>query len=308
MREDIMETLRLRHVLAPTDLSESGAAALKYARLFADRTNATLTVLYCDPILYPFETIAGVSAAAVYVPTPEQQAQIEAQVSKCAEPWLHGRPYGVAVHIGQPVPLILRAAEEWRTDLIVMGTHARHGWRRAILGSVNEGVLHGSRCPVLTIRNHRLPSDDGRVAISKIVCPVNFSDVARDSLRYAAQVADAFNAELIVIRVIEPGQPENVAANAERLREWAGADVEGAYSYRELVLRGGAAERVLDAIDDAGADLLVVGAQHRLFRDATVIGTTTERLVRFASCPVLVVTRETVIGAATPATREAAHA
>jgi nucleotide-binding universal stress UspA family protein len=56
-------------------------------------------------------------------------------------------------------------------------------------------------------------------------------------------------------------------------------------------VRGGPAERVLDCADDVGADLLVVGAQHKLFRDATVVGTTTERLMRFASCPVLVVPR-----------------
>jgi hypothetical protein len=38
----------------------------------------------------------------------------------------------------------------------------------------------------------------------------------------------------------------------------------------------------------------VIGAQHKLFRDATVIGTTTERLIRFASCSVLVVPRQVV--------------
>ena len=56
-------------------------------------------------------------------------------------------------------------------------------------------------------------------------------------------------------------------------------------------MRGGPAERVLDCADDLDCDLLVVGAQHKLWRDDTVIGTTTERLIRFASTPVLVVPR-----------------
>ncbi len=51
---------------------------------------------------------------------------------------------------------------------------------------------------------------------------------------------------------------------------------------------------MLDCADDVGADFLVIGAQHKLFRDETVIGTTTERLIRFAPCPVLVVPRETM--------------
>jgi hypothetical protein len=46
--------------------------------------------------------------------------------------------------------------------------------------------------------------------------------------------------------------------------------------------------------DDIGSDFLVIGAQHKLFRDSTVIGTTTERLIRFSSCPVMVVPRQAV--------------
>jgi len=39
-------------ILAPTDLSESSIPALRYARLFADRFSAKLTVMYTDPIVY----------------------------------------------------------------------------------------------------------------------------------------------------------------------------------------------------------------------------------------------------------------
>ena len=292
-----METLAIRHILAPTDLGDSGVIALRYARLFADRTSAKLTVLYCDPVIYPVDAV-GPAATMLFVPTLEQEEQIRAEIKEHSDPIMEGHPYDALVQIGAPVPVILRAREELKADLIVMGTHGRHGWRRALLGSVNEGVLHGSPVPVLTVRDQKLPGAAGRVAITKIVCPINFTDVAREALRYAAKIADKFNAELIVVHVVEPDALEDVAAGAERLRAWAGPDVQGVYAYRELVLRGGAAERVLDAIDDAGADLLVLGAQHHLFRDATVIGTTTERLVRFASCPVMVIGRRPVRAAA----------
>lgn len=283
--------LTIGHVLAPTDLGESGVAALKYARLLADRTKAKLTALYCDPVLYPVDAI-GPTAAMLFIPTPEQEKEMVAELKKHVDPWMEGRPYEAMVNIGSPVPLILRVADELATDLIVMGTHARHGWRRAILGSVSDGVLHGSKCPVLVVGAHKVPGADRRVAITRVVCPINFTDIAREALRYAAKIADEFSAELTVVHVIEDPNGEAIAINAERLREWAGADVSGAYAYRELVLHGGAAERVLDCVEDIGADLLVVGAQHRLFRDSTVIGTTTERLIRFSNCPVMVVSRE----------------
>ena len=290
-----MNALSIRNVLAPTDLGESGVAALKYARLFVDRTKAKLTALYCDPVIYPIDAV-GPSSAMLFVPTPEQEEKMREDLRKHVDPVMEGRPYEAIVNIGAPVPVILRTSYEMNADLIVMGTHARHGWRRALLGSVSEGVLHGSRCPVLIVGAHKVPGHDPRVAIHRILCPTNFTDVARDALRYAAKLAAALNAELIVVHVMEQGEHEDVANNAERLREWAGPDVIGAYAYRELVVRGGAAERVLDCVDDVAADLLVIGAQHRLFRDSSVIGTTTERLIRFATCPVLAIAREPVAG------------
>jgi len=115
-------------------------------------------------------------------------------------------------------------------------------------------------------------------AVTKIVCPINFSDVSRDSLRTAESIARMFGCELVVVHVVENAADERAIP-----------ELPANCTYRQIVLRGGAAERVLDYIEDAGADLLVIGAQRKLFRDATVIGTTTERLIRFAHVPVLTV-------------------
>ncbi|HET8797396.1 MAG TPA: universal stress protein, partial [Thermoanaerobaculia bacterium] len=126
---------------------------------------------------------------------------------------------------------------------------------------------------------------------TNILCPVNFSDVARESLRYAANLAETFHARLTIVHVLESDEVTNLTADEERVRQWVAPELRARCSYREVVVRGGPAERVLDCAEDLEADLLVVGAQHKLFRDATVIGTTTERLIRFASCPVLIVPR-----------------
>jgi nucleotide-binding universal stress UspA family protein len=201
-----------------------------------------------------------------------------------------GRPWDIEVTVGQPIPTILAEARERKADLIVAGTHLRHGWRRALLGSVSEGIIHGADCPVLTVATR-----DAHVvtpyAITSIICPVNFTEVARDSLRVATRIAEVFGANLTVLHVIEDGEIADAGADAEKIRNWIGPDMQTVRSVREVVVRGGAAERVLDTADEMSADLLVVGAQHKLFRQATVVGTTTERLIRFASCPVMVVPR-----------------
>ena len=53
---------------------------------------------------------------------------------------------------GAPAETIVRAAKEWSADLIVIASHGRTGVRRALLGSVAEGVMRSAPCPVLVVR------------------------------------------------------------------------------------------------------------------------------------------------------------
>jgi nucleotide-binding universal stress UspA family protein len=143
---------------------------------------------------------------------------------------------------------------------------------------------------VLVVGDQRRVRGDVAPAVTKIVCPVNFSEVAMDALREAAALAGSFDAELIAVHVLEPGV-DPIGNEEEQLRDWTAPLLPPAARYRQFILRGDPAERILESVDDLAADLLVAGAQHTLFRNATVIGTTTDRLVRFAPCPVLVIPR-----------------
>lgn len=56
------------------------------------------------------------------------------------------------VEVGKPADVILKVAAEWKADIVVVGSHGRGGVRRLVLGSVAEGVMRRSRCPVLVVR------------------------------------------------------------------------------------------------------------------------------------------------------------
>ena len=56
------------------------------------------------------------------------------------------------IHVGKPASEIVRTAKEWPADIIVIGSHGRHGIQRALLGSVAEAVVRHAPCPVLVIR------------------------------------------------------------------------------------------------------------------------------------------------------------
>jgi nucleotide-binding universal stress UspA family protein len=172
-----------------------------------------------------------------------------------------------------------------------MGTHGRRGWRHALLGSVAEQVLHDAVTPVLTI-TPSLPDPARFRKIRKIVCPVNFTRVAREALTHAAELAEAFDAELLIVYVAEGMHPSRMAEVEQAFAQWVEPQVQLRCSYERLMTEeSDPAERILAIAEQSDADLLVLGAQHRRFQDTTVIGTTTERITRFARCPVLTVMR-----------------
>lgn len=278
-------------ILAPTDMGPATLPALRYARLFAAGFHAELTVLYSDPIIYPIDVVGP---SALIVSSPRHEAALRGELVEYATAVLGDQPYNARVTAGQPIPSILECARELPADLIVVGTHLHHGWSRVLLGSVSDGVLFRSECPVLTVAADDRALPERVESIKTIVCPINYSDVALDSLRAARRLAQIFGADLVAVHVIERDELASSSEEERRVRSWIAPELDGVCSYRELVLRGGAAERVLDCAEDAGAGLIVVGAQHTFFRNATVIGTTADRLIRFASCPVFVVPRQAV--------------
>lgn len=285
-----MDSLKIRRILVPTDLSEPAHHALVYARLFAERLHAHVDVVYADPVLPPLSFFDNPAAIINVLPAAEEEKNLEQRLREEAISTLGPTiPFAVKVVEGSAFPMIVKMAQELRSDLILIGTRGLRGWRRTFLGSLTSDILHATDRPVLTVK---LIDGNQSPKLARILCPVNMTDVARESLRAARSLAADFGAELIVAHVVDTDEEKTTAGPL--LRRWLEESGMGDVQWRDLVLHGGTAERVLDCIDDLGIDLLVIGAQHKVFSDETIIGTTTERLLRFANCPVLTITRREV--------------
>jgi universal stress protein A len=141
-----------RHILAAVDLSEEAIQVLDKARAEADRHGARLSVLsVVKPLIqvYGGIAIAPVAGGAASI---EEQALDQAR-SRLAE--LAGR-YRIAaadahVLLGAPAADVREFARTSGADLIVIGTHGRHGLGR-LLGSTATSVLHGVDRDVLVVR------------------------------------------------------------------------------------------------------------------------------------------------------------
>jgi nucleotide-binding universal stress UspA family protein len=138
--------LPLGTILHPTDFSENSEFALKVACALARDYNARLILLHVIPppmVIYA----GGPVPAETWPSTEEVQEKLR---------HLEGRVHKVRVESqvleGDPVDMIVRAAEETSSDVIVMGTHGRTGLGRLLMGSVAESVIRKAPCPVLSAK------------------------------------------------------------------------------------------------------------------------------------------------------------
>jgi nucleotide-binding universal stress UspA family protein len=138
--------LPLGTILHPTDFSKNAEFAFRVACALARDYNARLILLHVIPppmVIYA----GGPIPAETWPNTEEAQEKLR---------HLEGRAHKIRVESqvleGDPVDMILRAAEETGSDVIVMGTHGRTGLGRLLLGSVAESVIRKAPCPVLSAK------------------------------------------------------------------------------------------------------------------------------------------------------------
>lgn len=277
-----MSTASLQRILVPVDLSDFSAVALRWAALFQRRLGARLTVLYASQPWIPIDIMEGPAAYALQTST-EFRERMDRDLREYVETHLQAGHDAVETRIVEdsPAQAILSTAESIDADLIVMGTHGHTGWRRALLGSIAEKVVHHTDRPVLCI------PPGASETIGKILCPVNFTPLARVALEHAATLAETFDAELLVVHVMDTSDPD--AGIEGEFAAWIEPHVRSRCRYAHVLASGNAAEETIRLANDAHADLIVLGSQHKRFADASVIGSTTERVIRFAKRPVMAV-------------------
>jgi nucleotide-binding universal stress UspA family protein len=127
---------RIRTILCPTDFSEYANYALPYATSIARRTNARIILLHTTDLLVQHPELLMQKFPDL---TTYHEQGDEVKVEK-----LVGRDV-------EPENTIVRIAEEYEADLIVMGTHGARGLRRVQIGNTTEEVVRRTSVPVLTI-------------------------------------------------------------------------------------------------------------------------------------------------------------
>jgi len=143
----------------------------------------------------------------------------------------------------------------------------------------------------------------------RILCPTDFSEPSLEAVRAASELAGHFSAKLYLVHVVHPtpsmslgqlgegleafdvlGYEKALAAAAKkRLRSLIGEAVSSELQAETVVVAGDPARRILELADEKKADLILIATHGRTGWAHLVAGSVAEKVVRYASCPVLTV-------------------
>ena len=290
--------LRIERILCPVDFSEFSVPAYEYAQSLALHYEAKLILGHIVPPVF------ATYPSYVY---PDMVNDIYQDLRSHAEEQLtlfasSHRREGVQVVNkvceGGATESILALATAESVDLIVMGTHGRHGFDHLLLGSVTEKVLRKARCPVLAVRApaHGFVAAEGVgfVHFRKILFGTDFSPHSERALEYALSLAEEYTAELTLLNVLEevPPSTDLSAITADIIRQLEApipAEVREWCTIKPRLRVGRPYQEIIHHAREVGADLVILGVRGRNALDLALFGSTTHRVMQSGPCPVLAV-------------------
>lgn len=292
----------ITRVLCAIDFSDCSRRALDHAIAIGRWFGADIDVLHVTPE----PLVSGRAEMQMRLQALRTEAHAEAiqQTKRFIE---SARASDLNVHVsverGDPAAVIVAAAPSAEAGLVVMGTHGRSGFERLLLGSVTERVLRRVRCPLLTVPPH-VAEAPAQAMFTRVLCPVDFSETSALALEYASSLVERTGGSLIVLHAIEEfadepreyrrlSDPEYRRQLEEEarslLRTALTSTVRRTRPPEELVVAGRAHSEILRVAAERGADAIVIGIRGRHVVDRLLLGSTTDRVVRAASCPVLTI-------------------
>jgi universal stress protein A len=137
-----------QHILLALDLTDESKQVADRAVILAQQSGSSLSLVHViEPLSFAYggDVPMDLSSIQEQLDTQAQQqlAELAAQLGIAVKETL--------VVTGHTESEIHRIAKETDTDLIVVGSHGRHGLS-LLLGSTANGVLHGAKCDVLAVR------------------------------------------------------------------------------------------------------------------------------------------------------------
>ena len=296
--------MEFKKILVPVDFSDCSNKALEYAILFGEKYGAALTLFH---VVALFQEDVGETERMQELEkiVKRQEEKIREQMSGSKEKvTARGVSVNTVIQRGiNPADTILEFLDEQDFDLVIMGTHGRTGLKHVLQGSVAEKVVRLSPVPVLTIHREVQKYD-----FDDIVVPIDFSAHSLKAVEYATDLAQTFNSRLYFLHVIEQEiHPSFYAAGVtsifeidhdlkervvQNMQEFVEDFLDESMTTEYVVREGKAHREIVEFAKEKGMDLIVIATHGLSGLEYLLLGSTTEKVVRWATCPVFTVKSE----------------
>ncbi len=310
--------INLKKILCPVDLSKPSLVALKFANAVAGRYRSSLTVIHV--LQNPHADIPGGGTGAfsfgelVDLYKEERQEEI---IDVLKQGDRHSPHYEIIFREGTPYDQIAGTAKEIEADMIVMSSAT--GQSGMLIGHTTERVVRLAPCPVLSLQTGHDKEKQKEIselndlmdlspeAKRIILLPTDFSDHSILAGKYATSLAKEYEAELIVLHVIEnvaelsltssvdlPGYNtasiyynDLLQSVQDRMKNLCDEIAQQEVEVSSQIVYGNPRHEILGIAESENVDMIVMGTHGRRGFSRFINGSVAEAIVSNALCSVL---------------------
>jgi nucleotide-binding universal stress UspA family protein len=308
-----------KHIIVPLDGSELSAQALPAARLMAQSTGSTMTLVRSFMALpqWQIDSKHGRYSGSLALDEHARLSALLTAEKQRLEKMGMDTPIEVEVHEGAAVEVITNLATRHPHALIVMSTHGRGGMSRLVMGSVTSRVVGLVKNPTMVMRCEGVDRAVVGDSIDNIVVPLDGSEFAEMALPHAAEMARLFGARITLcqsthsteyfqahtewgrlngeagFRFGGPGELSSSLAelSVEYLKRHS-AELDSRYGISDVWVvnsRGGPADTIVKLACDLDNSMIVMTTHGRSGIGRALLGSVADQVIRRSPAPTLLV-------------------
>jgi nucleotide-binding universal stress UspA family protein len=286
--------IQIKNILCPVDFFPASLKAYEYALKLAANYHAGVFALHVVstivPTAYDFPLNLSEFTGAMQKKCKAELVKLGKKAEKLQVPF---RSEAVVGSIDNEIH---KALKRTKADFVVMGTHGRRGLERWILGSEADRMLRSCPVPLLTISAAK-GTRPVPPAIRSILVTTDFSAGTTEALKYAFSFAQECQARITLLHVVDQVAVETFVKSAlptidairRQLEKLVPAEARPWCDVKTRVEVGVPYSTISEVLKSEKADLLVMNVHGKGFIDRALLGSTAERVVRAAFCPVLLI-------------------
>jgi nucleotide-binding universal stress UspA family protein len=272
--------LPFRRIFHPTDFSPADSAAFAHAVKLTCLTQGELTMMHVDPTIERknFEDFPRIRPLLV------RWGILQEGCSKDDVAKLGVQIKRVRAVAEDAAGAILQQLTEHPTELLVLSTHQREGLARLTHHAVAEPVARGTHARTLFVPAGVagfVSAETGRTNLTRVLIPIAHTPHPQPAIDLAADLASTLGSENVLFELIHLGAQADTPKFTQPKR--------AGWSWNTLVAKGDPVEWILAAGADFDVDLIVMATEGHTSLFDLLRGSTTERVVRGARCPLFAI-------------------